>query len=1118
MITSRRLVLRAGLRSLSQARMAVRPAVVSQAQVLMSQYRIQRYSTGSNGKPDSEQQVPEEEKEKPIEKLRNTRGRQRAVKAAASQGGNDGKGNDSNSEPPASASSSGNSGSAPGGDGGSKRPGGDGKPNSGTKALPRHQNFGFRPGTPEDKKQVLSIMVSDRPAIPGYHRACRITDQEVIYAIRRIFYDSLEDQCIAVFLKRPGVESSSEVIKDKSQVYPVGSYCRIGGVFSRYEDGQEGCTITLLPLARVDVGDLIEQQPGETAPSQGSSEPPAATGTGAVVDKNSDMDVTSFDTAYTDNDLFSLRVPWMKNIKMRENEPYDANDKNIQALCAEIIEVFRDLSAKSPIIREQLASFSMVSMKPTNEAYSDPAALADLTAAMSEGSADIQEILSLRNVKFRLEKALELINKEMMQMNLQDQFKRNVDAKLQNRYKKVYLEEKMAEIKKELGHDTKEKSTTTFKERAAKLKMPEQARKAFEEEIAKLESTDPSSVEHSMTRNYVDWLTQVPWGVFSEDKYDIKEARKVLDQGHYGLKDVKDRILEFIATARLSGSVDGKIICFCGPPGVGKTSIGKSIAEALGRKFTRISVGGIHDVSEIKGHRRTYVGAVPGRVIQALKLTKTQNPLILIDEIDKVGHLNTHGDPSAALLELLDPEQNSSFVDTFLDVPIDVSKVLFVCTANYIENIPAPLKDRMEVIDVSGYVSSERVAIAEQYLIPNSKKGAGLDKMNVDIDHKTVEQLVHLYSRENGVRGLKKLIEKIHRKVALKIVEQYDTLEELDKNTVDASATATTHSTTSTISEATKTHPPPSVQQSASKIEAATTTTATATASGGSTSASASGTTQDKSPVESWDPVTTERAIEEAEPPKKRYADVKVPEDVKFVVDPQSLKEYLGPPKYLEDRMYEETPAGVVMGLAYTEMGGVPLYVESVLQQPLRRSNEPKFARTGQLGEVMNESSTIAYSFCRMFMSKNFPKNRFFDKAVIHLHCPEGAIKKDGPSAGVTMTTSLLSLALNHPLDATAAMTGEMTLTGKVLRIGGLKEKVMAAKLAGAKTVFFPYDNVADWENMPDFVKEGVQGIPVKWYDDIFNKLFSGLDREAAQTLWKHQLSKKMEKEEEDDD
>ena len=503
-----------------------------------------------------------------------------------------------------------------------------------------------------------------------------------------------------------------------------------------------------------------------------------------------------------------------------------------------------------------------------------------------------------------------------------------------------------------------------------------------------------------MTRHYLDWLTQMPWGIYSEDKYSIKEAKEVLEKGHYGLKDVKDRILEFIATARLRGSVDGKIICFCGPPGVGKTSIGKSIAEALGRKFSRISVGGINDVSEIKGHRRTYVGAVPGRVIQALKQCQTQNPLILIDEIDKIGKLNVHGDPSAALLELLDPEQNSSFVDTFLDLPMDVSKVLFVCTANYIENIPPPLKDRMEVIDISGYVSSERVAIAEQYLVPNIKKSSGLEDIDVTLTKESIERLVRVYSRENGVRGLKKMIEKVFRKVAMQLVEKYDDGSPVYKK----------------------------VGEQQQKPESSS--------SGGSGPLLAR-----TSPVDLVQNINEFKEEENPDSSKLEFVKLNIPSDVSIKVDTKDLSGYLGPPIHLEEKMYDETPVGVVMGLAYTEMGGLPLYVESVLQQPIGLSTAPNFTRTGQLGDVMSESCSIAYSFCRMLMSKMFPKNRFFEKAVIHLHCPEGAIKKDGPSAGITMTTSLLSLALNHPLDPTICMTGEITLTGKVLRIGGLKEK-----------------------------------------------------------------------------
>jgi Lon-like ATP-dependent protease len=1040
--------------------------------------------TGSNSSAPPSSPPPDDGDDKS-----NRPGRRRASKKAVEKdddGGANGK-----PAPRNRRSSGGSNNGDNGGRPSSAGTGGNGPASSGNVSRP--SSFGFRYASPDDKKQVLPLVINDRPAIPGYHRACKITDPEMVYAVRRIFYDNLEDQCIAVFLRKENSGGQGEMLQNVDEVHPVGSYCRIGGVFSRYEDGQDGCTITLLPLSRVRIGELIE--------------PPSENITVTEEQGSNNLDVTSFENSVQDNestDVYSLQVPWMKGLKVIEHEPYDVSNEEIQALCAEIIEVMRKLSQMSSIFREQIASFAMISLKPSNEQVGDPAALADFSAAMCEGSTEIQEVLETLNIYDRLEKALTLLNKELMQISLQDKFKKNVEVKLQSRYKKVYLEEKMNEIKKELGTDTKEKSTNVFRERMEKLTLPDHVKKAFEEEMSRLESTDPSSVEHSMTRNYVDWLTQMPWGIYSEDRYDIKRAENVLNDQHYGLKDVKDRILEFIATARLSGSVEGKIICFCGPPGVGKTSIGKSIAEALGRKFSRISVGGVNDVSEIKGHRRTYVGAVPGRVIQTLKQVQTQNPLILIDEIDKVGRVSTHGDPSAALLELLDPEQNSSFVDTFLDLPIDVSKVLFVCTANYMENIPPPLKDRMEIIDISGYVASERVAIAEQYLIPASKKATGLEDVNVKFDKGALEKLVSLYSRENGVRGLKKLIEKVHRKVALEVVKKYDTqtaeqndaaVEEMEKREKDDKKEP---------EEAIRDIPPETPEKPVEgNITAEPATTSATSSSSYSTVSASSG----SSATSSTSTTASTESTSSGEEKNSEWTKIVVPEDVEININVDNLKDYVGPPVHVGDRMYEETPAGVVMGLAYTEMGGVPLYVESVLQRPLSSKDTPELSRTGQLGEVMNESSTIAYSFCRMFMSKNFPENKFFDKAVIHLHCPEGAIKKDGPSAGITMTSSLLSLALDHPLDSTACMTGELTLTGKVLRIGGLKEKVMAAKLAGAKKVFFPYDNIADWENMPEFIREGLEPIPVKWYQEVFDRLFSSLDKETAKTLWKSQLS-----------
>jgi Lon-like ATP-dependent protease len=523
-----------------------------------------------------------------------------------------------------------------------------------------------------------------------------------------------------------------------------------------------------------------------------------------------------------------------------------------------------------------------------------------------------------------------------------------------------------------------------------------------------------------------------------------------LDEDHYGLKDVKDRILEFIAVGKLRGTVEGKILCLSGPPGVGKTSIGKSIARALDREFFRFSVGGLTDVAEIKGHRRTYVGAMPGKVIQALKKVQTENPLILIDEIDKLGR-GHQGDPSSALLELLDPEQNSSFLDHYMDVPVDLSKVLFVCTANVLDTIPGPLLDRMEVIQLSGYIAEEKAAIAEKYLAPAAKAAAGLENVNVNLTPEAIDDLIKSYCRESGVRNLKKHIDKVFRKAAFKVVQEIGQEDE-------------------------------KVEEKPAKEEKKEGTAATAE-----------------------DAAKTPQEEEQRKP-------LVVSSNFSINIDESNLKDYVGPKVYQTERLYEQTPPGVVMGLAWTSMGGTSLYIESVLESSLGPKSTPHLSKTGQLGDVMKESTSIAYTFAKSLMATHFPKNKFFDKAKVHLHCPAGAVPKDGPSAGVTMTTALMSLALNKPVGSNIAMTGELTVTGKVLKIGGLKEKTIAAKRSKVDTILFPKDNQADWDELEDYIKEGLTGVPCDTYKDVYDVVFGDVNKDEAENVWSTVLPEEEEK------
>jgi Lon-like ATP-dependent protease len=618
-------------------------------------------------------------------------------------------------------------------------------------------------------------------------------------------------------------------------------------------------------------------------------------------------------------------------------------------------------------------------------------------------------------IEKRLEHAVLLLEKEKTVAKLKHEINKDVEKKVQDQHRKYLLNEQLKAIKRELGIEKDDKSSIIerMRERLKTLNVPEHAMKVITEEEQKLNFLDPHSSEFSVSRNYLDWLTNIPWGKYSDENLNLEQAQKILDEDHYGMKDVKERILEFIAVAALKKKVGGKILCFHGPPGVGKTSIARSIARALNREYFRFSVGGMTDVAEIKGHRRTYIGAMPGKMIQCLKKVQTENPLVLIDEVDKMGGAGYHGDPSSALLELLDPEQNANFMDHFLDVPVDLSKVLFICTANVIDTIPGPLRDRMELIEVSGYVAEEKLNIAETYLIPQCRKDCSLTEDQLQIKPDALETLIKQYCRESGVRNLQKHIEKIFRKAAFKIAG--------------------------------------------------------------------------------------------------RKEDDKENQDEIIVVNDENLGKFVGRPKFTSDRMYEVTPPGVIMGLAWTAMGGSALYIESSLRKrydPKKHQSLPDIVMedgkpkgmpsypegsleaTGHLGDVMKESMRTAYTVAKNVLMKKCPDNEFLELAHVHVHVPEGAVPKDGPSAGCTITSALLSLALNIPARQNIAMTGEISLTGKVLPVGGIKEKIIAAKRAGVNCVILPNENKKDVEDLQDFIKNDVEIHYAETYDDVFKIVF----------------------------
>ncbi|CAN1219534.1 Lon protease homolog 1, mitochondrial, partial [Linum perenne] len=575
----------------------------------------------------------------------------------------------------------------------------------------------------------------------------------------------------------------------------------------------------------------------------------------------------------------------------------------------------------------------------------------------------------------------------------QESIAKAIEEKISGEQRRYLLNEQLKAIKKVfvLSSFSPWLHLAKFRERieGKEEKIPANVLQVIQEELTKLQLLEASSSEFNVTRNYLDWLTVLPWGNYSDENFDVLRAQKILDEDHYGLSDVKERILEFIAVGKLRGTAQGKIICLSGPPGVGKTSIGKSIARALDRKFYRFSVGGLSDVAEIKGHRRTYIGAMPGKMVQCLKNVGTANPLVLIDEIDKLGRGHS-GDPASAMLELLDPEQNANFLDHYLDVPIDLSKVLFVCTANVIDMIPTPLLDRMEVISIAGYITDEKMHIARDYLEKSTRETCGIKPEQVELTDAALLALIENYCREAGVRNLQKQIEKIYRKVPNILLY-------------------------------------------------------------------------------------------------RRFE--------KILVDKPNLTDFVGKPVFHAERIYAQTPAGVVMGLAWTAMGGSTLYIETT--QIEQGEGKGALQLTGQLGDVMKESAQIAHTYARAALLEKDPDNQFFANTKLHLHVPAGATPKDGPSAGCTMITAMLSIALNKPVRKNLAMTGEVTLTGKVLPIGGVKEKTIAARRSDVKTIIFPSANRRDFDELSPQVKEGLDVHFVDNYSEIYDLAFERDDQKS---------------------
>ncbi len=617
--------------------------------------------------------------------------------------------------------------------------------------------------------------------------------------------------------------------------------------------------------------------------------------------------------------------------------------------------------------------------------YNDPAFLSFVVAPYIKMDVEKkQEILEMVNPVERLETLLKILQTELAVLQAAEEIEEKVKSSIAKSQREMYLREQLKAIKEELGEISDVDSTIEeYKEKIEKTEMPQEVREKALRELRRLERMHPFSPEANVIRTYLDWLVELPWNIRTEDNLDIKNAKRILDEDHFGLEEPKERILEYLAVKKLSSSSRAPILCFVGPPGVGKTSLGRSIARAMGRKFVRMSLGGVHDEAEIRGHRRTYVGALPGRIIQGIKKAGTKNPVFLLDEIDKLGR-DFRGDPAAALLEALDPEQNKNFVDHYLEVPFDLSEVLFVTTANVTHTIPEPLLDRMDVIYIPGYIDWEKLQISKKYLIPKLLSDMGLNGKDVSITDNAILRVIREYTREAGVRNLERELAKIFRKIAREIVE--------------------------------------------------------------------SGV-------------------------KKK----------KFRVGVKDIPKYLGVPKFDYTKAEKKPEIGLVNGLAWTPYGGDILNIEATMY-----SGDGKLILTGRLGDVMKESGHAALSYLKSRSEKYGIDEKIFKEKDIHIHVPEGAIPKDGPSAGITLATVMYSIFKNLPVPQDIAMTGEITLRGKVLPIGGLKEKLLAAHRGGIKKVIIPKDNAKDLVKIPERVKKDLKIIPVTHVDEVIKEVFSG--------------------------
>ena len=660
-------------------------------------------------------------------------------------------------------------------------------------------------------------------------------------------------------------------------------------------------------------------------------------------------------------------------------EDEEADTFEVKALTRALISEMKEVSQNNPLFSEEMR-LNMVNID-------NPGKIADFIASiLNVEKEEQQKILETLNVRERMEQVLVFIKKEQELLRVQKKIQKELNERIEKNQRENFLREEMRSIQEELGETAEGNATDyqKFKKKIEELAFEGEIKESVESELEKFRLLDPNSSEYIGTRNFLDLVCNLPWKMETVNDYDLIRAKKILENDHFGLEDVKKRIIEYLAVRKLKGDCKGSILLLVGPPGVGKTSVGRSIANAMNKPFYRFSVGGMHDEAEIKGHRRTYIGAMPGKIIQGLKITKSKSPVFMIDEIDKMG-VSHNGDPAAALLEVLDPEQNVSFRDNYLDLPFDVSNVFFILTANSLDSIPGPLLDRAEIIQLSGYIDQEKIEIAKKYLIPKNLEKNGLKKNQVKYSKSAIIKIAQEYARESGVRNFEKCLDKIHRKLITEFLMNEDQTQEILEKTI--------------------------------------------------------------------------------------------------TIEENDLYKYLGKPVFDESEIKVASKPGTAIGLAWTSMGGDTLLIESTCF-----AGKGGLILTGQMGDVMKESSQIAFNWARKFvLDRGTKKSKWFDENIVHLHIPEGATPKDGPSAGITMATTFVSLFMHKKIKPHLAMTGELSLTGQVLPIGGLREKTVAAKRNKIKTIIIPKANQKDLEEIPENVKSGINFIPVSDVKEVLH-------------------------------